>query len=638
MASILQKQSGARSAAIVAGIVLAATGLSVLSYQSSIAASDQILALASDEARSTAEIQANTLSVALANKIESVSDNLEIIVGAKMVQDQNIEGAKPLFDATQASTSDITSGYSWLDKEGRILWAVTFSNPETYAKFAGSDFSYREYYIQPKETMRPHYSTVIESIDGVPRLTISYPIITKELGGSSIFKGVVASGIEVNTLGKYVESNLKSDYKSNTGLLDRNGLILYSSSSPQYVGKNIFDPEIQSVLPEDIKSSFNQFVRDSLAGNTGSGDFSSGDSTSTVAYQPVTINGSVFAILYIVTPHELAGTAVALVEQQRTINLATVASIGAVAAGISTVVLVWNRRLSAIVATKTSQLIFSNNSLEESNRLLQISNTKLIDTNEQLAKSNEQLRIHDKLQKEFVNVAAHELRTPIQPLLGAAELLELQFNGSEEIKVTKPEIDMIVRNAKRLERLSSDILQISRIDSGALKLNKETFSLAYIISEAIKDAKAQSIFDPTKLGIIYSPDDIFVNADSEKLRQVITNLLTNAIKFTNEGKIFIITDRESDNNAARVSIKDTGSGIDPEVMARLFEKFVTKSDKGTGIGLYICKKIIDAHSGRISGYNNPDGVGATFEFTVPIANDDKPYPTAPSVPENDTLM
>jgi signal transduction histidine kinase len=181
-----------------------------------------------------------------------------------------------------------------------------------------------------------------------------------------------------------------------------------------------------------------------------------------------------------------------------------------------------------------------------------------------------------------------------------------------------PEIEMILRNARRLERLSSDILEISRIESGALKLNKENFSLAYIIAEAVKDAKAQSNFDPDKLAITYYPDDIFVRADKEKITEVMTNLLTNAIKFTKEGTISISTQRASDNSTALVEVRDNGSGIDPEILPKLFEKFVTKSEKGTGIGLYISKKIVEAHGGTIFGGNNQDGLGATFKFTLPL--------------------
>ncbi len=235
-----------------------------------------------------------------------------------------------------------------------------------------------------------------------------------------------------------------------------------------------------------------------------------------MAYEPVSVRGNDFAIMYIVTPHELAGSAVTLIDQQRMLNLITIIAIGAVATTMAAVVMIWYKKLAKEVNVKTSELKFANESLAESNRQLQIANSKLGEANEQLAQANEQLKVHDKLQNEFINVAAHELRTPIQPLLGAAELLESQFNGKDDIKVTKPEIGMILRNAKRLERLSSDILEISRIESGALKLNKENFSLAYIIADAVKDAKAQSNFDPEKLVITYYPDDIFIHADKKR--------------------------------------------------------------------------------------------------------------------------
>jgi signal transduction histidine kinase len=258
----------------------------------------------------------------------------------------------------------------------------------------------------------------------------------------------------------------------------------------------------------------------------------------------------------------------------------------------------WNRSLTEGIRTGTE-------ALDQSNR--------------QLKELNEQLLIHDKLQKEFVNVAAHELRTPIQPLLGAAELIESQLNDKDRIEVTRPEVEMILRNAKRLERLSSDILEISRIESGGINLRMEKFSLSYLIAEAIRDAKAQSNFDPDKLAIMYNADDIFVDADREKIIQVVANLLTNAIKFTQVGTIVVTTQRLNDSRFAQVTVKDSGPGIHPEIKPRLFEKFVTKSEQGTGIGLYISKKIIEAHGGTISGENNNDGPGAVFTFRIPLA-------------------
>jgi signal transduction histidine kinase len=619
----LPKQFSRVSTLLVVIIVGAAAALSVLSYQYSTTAATHILDIGSEEARSNAEIQAHDLSTLLGKQVESATNNLETISSARSIQNQDVEGAILLLNGAQKSTEDITSAYSWLDKDGKLLWATTFGDAAIRQQFAGADFSYREYYSQPRDTLKPYYSTLFESIDGVPTLTISYPIIEKQFeDAEGNFKGIVVAAIKVNTLGKFVQDQLVPDYKSSVGLMDRNGIILYSSSSPQYVGKSIFGPEIQSILQPDVKEPFNQFIRDSLSGNTGSGDFTSQGRTSTIAYKPVTIGENEFAIMYIVTPHALASSAVVFIEQLRVLNVVTVIALGAIGAGVVAVVLVWNKRLTKVVAAKTSELEFSNESLSESNRQLQISNTKLRDVNDHLAQAIEQLKVHDKLQNEFVNIAAHELRTPIQPLLGAAEIMESQFEDNDKIEVTRAEIDMIVRNAKRLERLSSDILEISRIESGAMKLNDEAFSLSYIIADAIKDAKARSIYDPAKLTILYIPDNIFVHADKDKIAQVLSNLLSNAIKFTagSAGTIKITTETDAQNNMAIVTVEDSGSGINPEVMPKLFDKFVTKSEKGTGIGLYISKKMVEAHGGKIWGENNLAGPGAIFGFTLPLAD------------------
>jgi signal transduction histidine kinase len=428
--------------------------------------------------------------------------------------------------------------------------------------------------------------------------------------------------MDVKTLGQFLQENLSSDHKSSVGLLDRDGVILYSSSSSQNVGKSIFDEDVQSAIPADIVERFNQFLRDSLKGNSGAGDFSSQGVTSTVAYGTVSASGNQLAVLYVVSPQELAASAKAFIDQQRTANIVSMATIGSIAAALVSAVAVWNKRLTKEVSTKTSELKFANESLADSNSQLQASNSKLMEANSQIVRAYEQVKIHDKLQKEFINVAAHELRTPIQPLLGAAELLETQFDGKEKIEVTRPEIEMILRNAKRLERLSSDILEISQIESGALKLKMEDFSLSYIIADAVRDARAQSIFDFDRLTITYNPDDIFVNADREKITEVITNLLTNSLKFTKEGTISINTERNRNEGLAIVQITDTGTGIHPEILPRLFEKFVTKSEKGTGIGLFISKKIIEAHGGSIQGMNNTNSSGATFRFTLRLAQQD----------------
>jgi signal transduction histidine kinase len=222
------------------------------------------------------------------------------------------------------------------------------------------------------------------------------------------------------------------------------------------------------------------------------------------------------------------------------------------------------------------------------------------------------------MQKEFINIAAHELRTPVQPILGMAELIELNFkDGKHKTEISRDEIDMILRNARRLERLSCDVLETARIESQSLTLNKERFSLKDVISSSIRDAEHR--IDSADITIRYDPIDIPVYADKGRIAEVISNLLDNAIKFTNKGSITISTEVNEDE--AIVLIKDEGKGIDCEIISKLFTKFATKSEKGTGLGLYISRSIVEAHGGKVWAKNNEDKKGATFGFTLPFQQD-----------------
>ena len=229
---------------------------------------------------------------------------------------------------------------------------------------------------------------------------------------------------------------------------------------------------------------------------------------------------------------------------------------------------------------------------------------------------NEKLkRAHD-MQNEFINIAAHELRTPIQPILGLSSII-----GTKGMDPKKQQeiIDIVVRNAKRLQKLSENILDITRIESGTLELRKEHVRLNELISDATIDFQSQIRKENKDVKIEYSSsqEDIFVDADRARLIQVISNLMNNAVKFTDHGSISILI--QNNENEATVSISDTGRGIDPQILPRLFTKFTSKSTQGTGLGLYISKSIIEAHGGTIWGKNNGDHTkGATFFFSVPL--------------------
>ena len=253
------------------------------------------------------------------------------------------------------------------------------------------------------------------------------------------------------------------------------------------------------------------------------------------------------------------------------------------------------------------------------------------------------LELQEKMEKEFVNMAAHELRTPVQPLLGITDILMSQFeedqqqeqeevagggqgikkNKKKEIVVTREEIEMIARNAKRLERLTSDILDVSRIESNALKLNLELIDLNEKIRIIVND-ELNTIPHGKELKITFDQREsvpLFVRADKSRLFEVLSNLIGNAIKFTDSGgTITVSAEKTATKNEAIISIKDTGKGIDKEILPRLFTKFASKSDNGTGLGLFLSKGIIQAHGGKIWAENNNEGKGATVRFTLPLTD------------------
>ena len=244
----------------------------------------------------------------------------------------------------------------------------------------------------------------------------------------------------------------------------------------------------------------------------------------------------------------------------------------------------------------------------------------------QLKEANEQLKQHDKMQKEFINLAAHELRTPIQPIIGFTEIVSSKIKDTDQREL----LDAVTRNAKRLQRLVDDIIDVTKIESQSLKLNKEELDLNHVITNIIDDYNTLIVSGNHKVKLYFNPfkETLLIKADKERISEVISNLLSNAIKFTKEDKIFIsIEKREDDNNEnnnyALVTVKDTGEGIDPEILPNMFSKFITKSFEGLGLGLYISQHIVKAHGGKIEGKNNANGIGAEFGFTLPLIKDSK---------------
>jgi signal transduction histidine kinase len=313
-----------------------------------------------------------------------------------------------------------------------------------------------------------------------------------------------------------------------------------------------------------------------------------------------------------------------------------------------------NQRLEV----KRSELNDSNRSLFESNRELAEINKELAETskafaltNKQFADLNQELTAVSKelalayrtIEKQnqtytaFINIAAHELRTPSQAILGCAGIAKSDPAYKED---KQGYLHVIYRNAFRLDKLIKNILDVTQIEGYTLQLDKQRFNLNEVLLSVIEDAQTQILANNSKIKLSVSLDKssstssaedekhdgpIFVEADKERITQVLYNLLDNAIKFSEEGIISVVVERKrnnKDNGDAKevieISVKDTGSGIHPEIMPKLFSKFASRSFSGTGLGLYISKGIVEAHGGRIWAENNPDGKGASFSFSLPL--------------------
>jgi two-component SAPR family response regulator len=259
------------------------------------------------------------------------------------------------------------------------------------------------------------------------------------------------------------------------------------------------------------------------------------------------------------------------------------------------------------------------------------------------------------MQKEFINIAAHELRTPIQPILGLSGLLiNHNIKGTENHKIA----EVIYRNALKLQHIAEDILDVTKIESQSLSLNKEKFDLDELISNTIADFENSSNYKSENVSksikIIYKYREqfnkhnlIIVEADKMRISQVLSNLLSNASKSSsnciddrktksiyvnienpqNEKVLYKhiydqnINETKNKKTFAIVSIKDEGIGIKQELRSRLYEKFTTDSQGGTGLGLFICKNIIESHGGKLWFEDNKDRKGVTFYFTLPILDE-----------------
>jgi signal transduction histidine kinase len=241
-----------------------------------------------------------------------------------------------------------------------------------------------------------------------------------------------------------------------------------------------------------------------------------------------------------------------------------------------------------------------------------------------LESDRDKLRRKEKLQDEFISIASHELRTPIQPILGYAYLARKGKLNNEKAW------DGVLEEARRLQQLANDILDVSRIESGTLTYNMHKEKINQLLESILESARSE--LKNQDLALLFKCEevekDLEIEIDRHRMTQAVSNILTNAIKFTDKGAIRVESNVFHDQNKLEIRISDTGQGIDDVILPKLFEKFVTKghndveNKQGTGLGLYICKNIVKAHGGQLFAFNNMEG-GATFVMELPISQDQK---------------
>lgn len=542
--------------------------------------------------------QTKSLSQHISSDLDSIILHLHLLADSPAVQSGDFAGSQvsELLDATHARLSSITTIQSvHVFNDKGVNSAVS---RDEYEPFIGADFSAREYVVETKARLGSYITNGFEGADGALYVVVTAPIISRQSGE---YMGLVSAGFKTIEFFERYGNVLDIDSEVIVAL-DRDGTYL-SAALPEYLGKDFFSEEIQERLnrnPQLYKAYSDSVVE----GRISTATFDVGLGERFVVAAPVVVGGE--QVMTVATSTPLA----AVYSQVESILFAhrvqTLTLLGGLFAAVAVIVVLlarWGSSLDRLVAKKTEQL-------QEANAVLEAANEKLI--------------LHDRLQREFINVAAHELRTPIQPLLGVASLIESELAGRDRTEISKSRLDMIIRNAKRLQRLSSDILEVSRIEGQSLKLNKQVIDLKANVLQVIEDCKS-FIASGRPLEIVFEPsgdDDekkpVLVEADQSRLFEVISNLMRNAIKFTEEGTISVRI--EEKGGEAVVAVRDTGKGIDPEILPRLFTKFASKSEQGTGLGLYISKSIIDAHGGRMWAENNADGKGgATFWFSLPLA-------------------
>jgi signal transduction histidine kinase len=503
----------------------------------------------------------------------SISGNLSSDIIQKLLTEQYPEVGSSIAYPAQ---------FVLIDRNGIVVAA----SPQEGPLHLNENLTGQQYLVLPELLRKPVVSVQYQN-NSNSSIIIAYPISQRSTGQ---LIGLVAAIMRPDLFENYGNTyGISSPYLA---VLDQNGTHIVHGNKA-LVGKNFFDEYTQNFTNHN--GQLNTLIRNVLAGESGHALYSIASGERLTSGHPVYIRGQPTFFVFTVTPTDFLYSQIRDIlatQESETFLLLTLITISA---GVFILfLLIWTRRLDKAVEKRTQQL------------------TSL---NQVLSIANQRLEEQEQTERNFLNIAAHELRTPTQAVMGYAEMLKMNPAMTKYL-------DAILNNANRLQRLVEDILDITRIENNLLVLKKEPILVDEFVKKIV-DEYADKIF-ATKKDIqlnVGRLDHVKVLADKDRLHQVISNLIDNAIMFTRSGtiKIDAVVDPSNEQRVI-ISIADSGTGVDPDIQSKLFEKFATKSQKGTGLGLFIAKNIIEAHGGKIWFERNPEEKGSVFKFSLPLEN------------------
>lgn len=563
---------------------------SLLVYTSQQTTRTEVELAASEMLRDELGEDARNISSDALAKFEDIRNVLSVTAGGPVMASRDTSEIGDRLDRVQDSISRYVTNVVWLSSNGTLL----YTTDESVKDRIGTDLSDRRFYEMVFVTNAPYATQSLTGLDDMVSFVVSVPIPRSQ--SDSSFDGVIAAYSHTDFIVSAILDQTALSEGEDVAVVTSDGMVLaYPDSS--LVGVSVQDSAFMASFSPGTRDIAGKSFELMLQGKSGVFDYQ--DATGqefTMAYEPVIIDGRyTWSVALIAPSSQLTTPFVAIFGEQQNFTLIATALVATISGVFIGFILFLNRRLFSTVSQQ---------------------DVKIRGQLTELQGAYERLKEQDVIKDEFINIAAHELRTPVLPIVLSAENLADSMPDEENVKI-------IMRNANRITKLTNDILDVSRIESNTFKLQRQKTNIRRLAEEVVQDAQFKMPADQkVKLvlesSVIPAKEELFI--DRSRINQVLVNLVDNAVNFTEEGTIKVAID-PVDDNYVRVSVVDGGKGIDPAVKEKLFGKFVSKSDraKGTGLGLYLSKAIVEAHGGTIKGENNTGAKGATFSFTLPVS-------------------